>query len=144
MTFFLNQTTNLLTRAIGQTAAVGTASVKAGDTLLLDVTFHDGTAEVDLAAGYQLAFAIKASRAAGAASYALVTVWTRVAVGRYQARISLNTGPLIAAIGDGIQLLAVGEFSWSEGNGWESSNTLTVTIENDVIKGTETPPQILA
>ena len=43
MNFYLDQTTNLFTRAIGLPSTVTTLNVKARDALAVDVQFHDGT-----------------------------------------------------------------------------------------------------
>lgn len=140
MIFYPNQSTNRLTRAIGLPSEVKAATFKARDTVTLDVVFHDGSAAVALAGGADLVFAIKTGFASGASTLALATVWEIVAPGHYRSKINLNNEPLVTAIGDLAKLSAVAEISWNEGDGWESSNTLAVTIENDVYKGIEGTP----
>ncbi len=47
----------------------------------------------------------------------------------------------MAEIGEAVSITAFGELSWSaDGTNWESSNTLGITIENDIYKGTEGTP----
>lgn len=147
MDFHVNQATNQFVRGRGLNAVVTSAGMKARDTLRMDVYFNDGsTALVDLAEGAELVFAIKTGVESDADLLAQVTEWTRIDTGHYRAWLPLNTEPLVEAIGDLASISAVGELTWREdpeGDGWESTNTLAVRIENDVYRGTEGTPLVL-
>lgn len=140
MIFYPNQSTNRFTRAISLPSEVGSATFKARDTVTLDMKFHNGLAAVALAVDSELVFVIKTGVAAAATTLAIATEWEVVATGHYRASLSLNTEEIIDAIGDLDKLSAVGELTWNEGSGWESSNTLKITLDNDVYKGDEGTP----
>jgi hypothetical protein len=132
-----------IARARDFTYPVETVTLKARDSFVIDLYFSRAGVAVDLPTGSVIVFAIKASVASAAITYALATGWTLVEVGsgHYQTRINLNTATTVADIADLPSIDAVGEVSWSEDEiEWESSNTLKVTIVNDVYKGVEGTP----
>jgi hypothetical protein len=142
MDFHLNLATNRFVRAAGVNAVVSTAELKARDTVTLDVYFWNGMAAAELAEGSDLVFVLKTGVASGAATLALIDDWDLVEPGHYRAALDLNTVPLDAALGDVASVVVVGELTWSgdAGVSWESSNTLRVTLLNDVYKGVEGTP----
>ncbi len=142
MDYYINRKTNLFISAIGVSALVSAAAFKARDSVALDVWICDAATPVDLAEGFSMVFAVKQTVAAAAPLLASAEVWTKIATGHYRSTLSLNTVPLNAALGDLGSMAAVGELTWSEDGGvtWQSTNTLKVTINNDVYKGVEGTP----
>lgn len=143
MDFYAERASNSLVRGRGLNSVVTTAAVKARDRIRLDLYFSNNGVAEDLEADSLLVFALKTGYEEASGTLALVTDWELVAegTGHYRAWLNLNTEPLDTAVGDQASITALGEFSWSEdGDNWESSNTLTVTIRNDVYKGVETTP----
>lgn len=156
MDFFLGLSNNTFTRRINIPAEVRAASFKARDTVSIVMRLHDGVRSVAAPnAGESLIFALKASRATAAAVYGMVDSWEEITVldddeevidWYYVGSLRLNTSALVGALGDSDKIAAVGELTWSADSGetWQSSNTLAVTIENDVYKGVEGTPEAAA
>jgi hypothetical protein len=146
MDVFLNRGTGLLVRGVGLSAVVSSMTVKARDTLVLDVWVFRGSELEDLSAGSSLAFLVKTGVKSTDATLAVAEGWEQVEdeTGHYRAALNLNTVPLVAAVADLDEISAVGELSWSaDGVAWQSSNTVRVTIANDVFKGSEGTPDEL-
>lgn len=130
-------------------APVESVSFKRGDAAELELLFVKGNTITGLASGATVAFGIKNSNDYDGdfLAYAQTDEFTSVS-NSYFLSPSFNTEALNAALGmDGIEgndiasLTAMVEVSWSEASGvWQSSRTITATIHNDLIKGSEGTP----
>jgi len=123
---------------------------KRGDALTLELRFYSSAQSLvtlALEVGYEMRFAVKASFLEAADTLALASVWTIVTTGDdicYRAALNLNGEDLKTLLGDAATLLLKGELTYTEdGANWTSSQTLAVTIDNDVIKGGEGAPSSL-
>ena len=146
MDWHIDRNRHEIARARDFTYPVERATFKARDSFWLDLYFNVAGVAGDLPSGSELVFALKSGVESDATLYAFADDWTlvEVASGHYRARISLNTVTVVADIADLPSIPAVGEISWSEdGVNWESSNTVAITIVNDIYKGSEGTPEEL-
>ena len=98
-----------------------------------------------LDAGQALKFGVKVSADPGAATFLVEAMsWVQVGTGtslHYEAEISLNTVDLIAAIGSDPSITLTGEFTVRHtDNSDRFSTQFSVVINQDYIRGTESPP----
>jgi hypothetical protein len=142
MRLYFSLTSSRLITAPSYNTPLSKLSFKRGDAVTLDLTIYVGVTATELEPGSEIIFALKKTLDGDA--LAIADNWT-LADGIYSAKFNTNTTELIAEMGgeDSIELL--GELSTSpNGDDWTSSQTLTVTVENDLIKGNEETPETVA
>jgi hypothetical protein len=116
-------------------------SVKRGDSLSLAVQFVSGTTPQELATGATGILGIKVAGDYDGDFIASAGSWTKTGTGTaalYTFTVSLNTTALAALLaGDTAALAASLELEYLVGTVRTSSQTIALTIYNDVVKGLE-------
>jgi len=95
--------------------------------------------EVELAAGEEIIFAGKASHAGGSRLWSAENFVHDSTNERYDADVELSTNELIAAVGTRSHLFVWGELTIRKAGRDYHSTSFRVRLENDIIRGTETP-----
>lgn len=124
---------------------------KRGDGMWLELRFYasaQSSVTRQLAEGYSIIFAVKETFEEEADTLAMADDWTEVVTGAdvcYRARLRLSGDPLKELIGTADTINLKGELTYTEDpieseRDWTTSQTLRVTIDNDLIKGGEAMP----
>lgn len=124
---------------------------KRGDGMWLELRFYTSSQSLvtrTLAAGYSIIFAVKETFEEEAPTLAMADDWTQVVNGAdvcYRARLRLSGDDLLDLIGSAESISLKGELTYTEDpieeeRDWTTSQTLKVTISNDLIKGGEALP----
>jgi hypothetical protein len=130
----------LVTRP-GFASGVTAYTFKRGDAETLELTFYDGSTAVVLGADPVIRFGIKATL--GGAVLAIADTWVETD-GVYRATFNTNTAELLADLADADSKKYFGELTFSDADGGPtSSQTISVTIENDVLKDEDGAPTVL-
>lgn len=141
MKLFFDRDLKMLVVRPGFTTPLTALSFKRGDEETLELQYCRGAVLEELAADPEIAFGIKETlageRLAAAVEWAL-------AQGLYSAAFNTNTVGLLAALGDADSKVFLGELTFSDANGGPtSSQTLAVTVSNDVLKEDDGTPEEL-
>ena len=112
--------------------------VKRGDAVTVRLQFsRDGVAET-LTGLWEIRMMLKETYAGEPLAQAFD--WSEED-GIYSAELNTNTAEMLAALASSAALVTLGELTFTEdGGNWTSSQTLAVTVRNDVIKGDEDTP----
>ena len=141
MDLFFDKAANRLTTTAGGRGILRSQEWKRGDMIQLRLRVYDGETPSDLGATWKIAFGMKESFAGELLALASEDDWTEDD-GVYSASLNLNTVEMVAALAGAAFLDTLGELTVSEDDGatWQSSQTLTVKVRNDVIQGDEGTP----
>jgi hypothetical protein len=119
-------------------------TVKRGDSLSVVIQFVRGAVAQELASGAEGVLGIKSAGDYDGDFIASATSWTKSGTGTatlYTFTVSLNTTAITTLLaGDTASIFASLELEYLVGTVRTSSQTVAVTIHNDVIKGTEAGP----
>jgi hypothetical protein len=134
---------NIPTRKLVESAtylnAITGLSFKRGDLVKLRLRFYDGSSTPETITGTNLIFVLKATHAGEV--LAVADSWS-VADGIYTADLNLKSTELNDAVGANDSIKLLGELTYSEdgGTNWTSSQTVDVTVHNDVSKEEDVSP----
>lgn len=142
MRLYFDRATQKLVNRPGFAAQLTVASLKRGDLSKLELRIYDdaanGEAVVELPADPEIKFGLKAGYDGGL--LALADTWA-LDGGVYRATLNTNTVEMIAAVGSKSSIVCLGELSITTSDGGPtSSQTVSITVENDVIREGEGTP----
>lgn len=132
----------------GVSDTVSALSFKRGDTTTLDVYFVRAGVVQELGVGASGKFGLKEDGDYDADFVTADTAWTKTGTGtstKYTFALPLTTTELNDLLPlDTASVVLMGEMQVVDGTERYSSNTLTVTVYNDVIKDDETGPTVIS
>ncbi len=135
--YFERALRSLVTRP-GFTSPVVAMSAKRGDAQVLELRIYDDGVAGTLAADPEIRFGIKETL--DGEVLALADTWT-LAAGVYTAAFNTNTAELVAALGEADSKVFLAELTYSDADGGPtSSQTISFTIQNDVLKDEDGTP----
>ena len=143
MRLFLDLDTRSFIESAQFQRAVSTLVLKRRDRLPVDVQFLRGGMVVELPGGSLGKLGLKADKDFNGAFAASDLDWTKSgsgAVTSYRFDLNLNTvqiDALFAGVPTPSSVSLMLEIEWAEGGLRTSSNTLAVTLENDIVRGDE-------
>ncbi len=150
MNLYFDLDTGVFCSSPGSRDTVSTLSFKRGDTVSLAVRFISGIVVQELGSGATGKLGLKESGEYDADFVASDTAWTKTGTGTstvYTFELNLNTSELNALLGhdgtEGNDVASVDlmmEMEWTVSGVTTSSNTITATVRNDVVKGSESGP----
>ena len=147
MRLFLDLDTRSFIESAQFQRVVSTLVLKRRDRLPVDVQFLRGGMVVELPGGSLGKLGLKADKDFNGAFAASDLEWTKSgsgAVTSYRFDLNLNTvqiDALFAGVPTPSSVSLMLEIEWADGDLRTSSNTLAVTLENDIIRGDEGIPQ---
>lgn len=131
----------------GNRDLIGNLAMKRGDTVSVQVAFCRSINLVELDPGAAGALGIKQEGDYDAAFLANAAAWEKTGTGTqalYTFELNLNTEALDAALGTEASVATMLEMQFTVGDSVTSSNTIQLTIQNDVIKGGEAGAVVIA
>ena len=143
MRLFLDLDTRSFIESAQFQRAVSSLVLKRRDHLPVDVQFLRGGVVVGLADGATGKLGLKADKDFNGSFAASDLEWTRSGTGdetTYRFDLNLNTvqiNALFAGVPTPASVTLMLEVEWAEGDLRTSSNTLAVTLENDIVRGDE-------
>ena len=147
MNLYFDLDTGVFCSGPGSRDTVSSLSFKRGDTVSLAVRFISGIIVQELGVGATGKLGLKESGEYDADFVASDTAWTKTGTGTstvYTFELNLNTSELNALLGhdgtEGNDVASVDlmmEMEWAVDGVTTSSNTITATVRNDVVKGSE-------
>lgn len=144
MNLYFNTDTRRFQVSAGDSREVNALTFKRGDTTALAVRFVSAGAVVELGAGAAGKFGLKESGDYSGDYIASDTAWTKTGTGTstvYTFNLNLATSEINALLAnDADSVNVIAEMEYDASGVIVSSNTLTITIQNDVIKGDESGP----
>lgn len=142
MDLYYDLATNRLTLQAGGSGTLRAMEQKRGDALPLVLRTYRGTAEEALAGTVEIRFGLK--QTLDGELLALADEWTEED-DVYSAVLDLNSAELLAALDDVDSQALLAEITISQDGGttWVSSQTVTFTVRNDVLKDDDGTPTAL-
>jgi len=143
MRLFLDLDTRSFIESVQFQRVVSSLALKRRDRLPVDVKFLRGGAVVELAAGSTGKLGLKADKDFNGVFAASDLDWAKTGSGdstSYRFDLNLNTvqiDALFAGVPTPASVALMLEIEWAEGDLRTSSNTLSVTLENDIVRGDE-------
>ena len=143
MRLFLDLDTRSFIESAQFQRAVSSLVLKRRDHLPVDVQFLRSGAVVELATGATGKLGLKADKDFNGSFAASDLEWTKSGTGEataYRFDLNLNTvqiNALFAGVPTPASVALMLEIEWTEGDLRTSSNTLAVTLENDIVRGDE-------
>lgn len=122
---------------------ISSLTVKRRDRFDVDVKYIRGGVSQELSSGASGIIGLKADKDFNGAFAASNFVWTKSGTGDatiYRFDLNLNTvqiDALFAGVPTPASVALMLEIEWTEGDLRTSSNTLSVTLENDIVRGDE-------
>jgi hypothetical protein len=127
---------------------VNSITFKRGDTVSIDISFVRGSVVQELTSGASGKFGLKEAGDYDADFVTAASSWTKTGTGtstKYTFELPLNTAELNALLAaDAVSVDLMGEMQFVAGDERVSSNTITATVQNDVIKDDETGPTVIS
>ena len=150
MNLYFDLDTGVFCSSPGSRDTVSALSFKRGDTVSLAVRFISGIVVQELGVGATGKLGLKEQGEYDADFVASDAAWTKTGTGTstvYTFNLNLATSELNALLNDdgteGNDVASVDlmmEMEWTDGGVTTSSNTITATVHNDVVKGSESGP----
>lgn len=148
MNLYFDLDTGVFCSAPGSRDTVSALSFKRGDTVRVNLRFVSGITVQELAAGASGQIGIKAAGDYDGDFIAAAPSWTKAGTGAsavYSFDLDLNTEPINTLLGYGAgadvaSVQGMFELQYVVDEVTTSSNTVTATIHNDVVRGTEGTP----
>ena len=143
MRLFLDLDTRSFIESAQFQRTVSSLVLKRRDHLPVDVQFLRGGVVVELATGATGKLGLKADKDFNGSFAASDLEWTKSGTGdatTYRFDLNLNTvqiNALFAGVPTPSSVALMLEIEWAEGDLRTSSNTLAVTLENDIVRGDE-------
>ena len=138
MRFYFNRDTSRLTARPGYNQDVGGLVFKRGDSIPLELSFHKDSGESVEVTAPVIRFGLKATP--DGTLLAVAEEWA-FSDGVWKAVLNLNTAALDAELEGQSSVKLNGELTFTDASGGPtSSQTIAVTVENDILKGDEGTP----
>lgn len=147
MTLYFDLDLRRFTASPGVRDALTGISFKRGDTVSIDVVFFQGLTVVELGTGASGKLGLKEEGEYSADYITAASSWTKTGTGtatKYTFALPLTTSELNALLaGDVASVALMMEMQFLVGDERVSSETITATVYNDVIKDDETGPTVI-